>query len=398
MFVFSQVQSTFTLDFSGRAPAMRKFKDALKGRRGQRPDPDARGNSTESDLALQNKTSVVSADVPPQLDGVKVWYDCPEATVDICFVHGLTGNRETTWTAHEQTIPWPETLLPPRLNSARILTFGYDAYVVRKSVASSNRLIDHATNLLNDLTTERAGSSTSSRHIIFVAHSFGGLVCKEAILLSRNHPEDHLQSIFAFCKGIIFMGTPHRGSWMANWAKLPASTLGLVKSTNTSLLKVLQTDDQLLESIQNGFLEMVRVLANTNRPLRITCFVEELPLPGIGRVVSKESASLPGYTALSIHADHREMVRFRTAEDTGFKRLLGELVRWENEIRSTVVETTQSLQTQQLAISGLPSPAVKLPAEDNSKVQILSSTCCMYCENCKTGKLFMVLSRHRAPY
>ena len=32
-----------------------------------------------------------SPPVPPFPDGVKVLYDCPDATVDICFVHGLTG-------------------------------------------------------------------------------------------------------------------------------------------------------------------------------------------------------------------------------------------------------------------------------------------------------------------
>lgn len=37
---------------------------------------------------------------------------------------------------------------------ARILTWGYDAYLVHKGVSSSNRLIDHATNLVNDLTTD----------------------------------------------------------------------------------------------------------------------------------------------------------------------------------------------------------------------------------------------------
>jgi hypothetical protein len=30
-------------------------------------------------------------------DGVKVLHDCSDATVDICFVHGLTGDRESTW-------------------------------------------------------------------------------------------------------------------------------------------------------------------------------------------------------------------------------------------------------------------------------------------------------------
>lgn len=81
-------------------------------------------------------------------------HDCPHATVDICFVHGLTGDRTTTWTAQGQSDLWPKTLLPSKLSTARILSYGYDAYVVRGSVAGSNRLIDHATNLLTDLTTD----------------------------------------------------------------------------------------------------------------------------------------------------------------------------------------------------------------------------------------------------
>ena len=71
------------------------------------------------------------------------------------------------------------------------------------------------------------------------------------MLLSRNNPEPHLQGIFDCAKGIAFMATPHRGSWMANWAQIPTSVLGLAKSTNKSLLRILETDDQFLESIQD---------------------------------------------------------------------------------------------------------------------------------------------------
>lgn len=290
-----------------------------------------------------------SSESPPLVssfpDGVEVLYDCSEATIDICFVHGLTGNRDSTWTAHGQSTPWPKTLLPPKLSKARILTYGYDAYIVRKSVSSSNRLIDHAMNLLNDLTTDRACCNASSRPLIFVTHSLGGLVCKEAILLSRNNPEVHLQGIFDHIKGIIFMGTPHKGAWMADWANIPASALGLVKSTNKSLLKILETDDQFLESIQVRFWAMIRELREGGRRLEVTCFFEELPLPLVGKVVSKESATLEGYNPISIHANHRDMVKFGSAEDNGFKRLLGELIRWEGQVRYLVAcEPTQSIE------------------------------------------------------
>ncbi|UPK91511.1 hypothetical protein LCI18_002446 [Fusarium solani-melongenae] len=268
-------------------------------------------------------------------DGVKVLHDCRDATIDICFVHGLTGNRDSTWTIHGQSKPWPETLLPPKLSRARVLTYGYDAYIMRKSVASTNGLIDHAANLLNDLSTDRAYSNASSRPLVFVAHSLGGLVCKETILLSRNNPEPHLRGIFDCTKGIIFLGTPHRGSWMADWARIPASALGIVKSTNTSLLKILETDDKYLQSVQDRFWSMVREQQKAGRDLEVTCFFEELPLSGVGKVVSKGSATLEGYNAISIHANHSNIVKFSSMDDNGFKRLLGELIRWESQIRNS---------------------------------------------------------------
>ncbi|KAL3469230.1 alpha/beta-hydrolase [Aspergillus californicus] len=291
---------------------------------------------TYSQQHVETNQSTLSQEVTgpslPFLDGVEVLFDCPTAAIDICFVHGLTGDRRSTWTPHQQSAPWPQTLLPSKISRARILTYGYDAYIVRKSVASSNRTLDHATNLLNDLTMNRASCDALSRPLIFVAHSLGGLVCKKALLLSRNNPESHLQDIFKSTKGINFLGTPHKGSWMADWARIPAAALGSVKSTNKSLLEVLETENQFLESIQIEFWAMVRELREGGRRFEVTSFFEELPMPVVGKVVSKESATLDGYNSITIHANHRDMVRFGSTADNGFKRLLGELQRWESQI------------------------------------------------------------------
>lgn len=291
---------------------------------------------TISDEPIQHNTSLATSSKEANLllfpDGIKILHHCDDAAVDICFVHGLTGDRESTWTALGQSMPWPQGLLPSEIKSARILTFGYDAYVLRSSVASSNRLIDHASNLLTSLTTNRTKSRASSRPLIFIAHSLGGLICKVAVLHSRNNAEAHLRDVFHSTKGIIFMGTPHKGSWMANWAKIPASAINIVKSTNKSLFAVLETSSEYLEAIEVGFLDMLREQREGGRSLEVTCFFEELPLLGFGQVVAKKSATLQGYNSISIHANHSDMVKFCSAEENGFQLLVGELMRWQSRL------------------------------------------------------------------
>jgi hypothetical protein len=81
----------------------------------------------------------------------------------IVFVHGLTGDREKTWTARSDASPWPHALLPARVTNARILTFGYDAYVADwHGMVSKNRIGDHSMNLLSAIATYRVNDDTVS--------------------------------------------------------------------------------------------------------------------------------------------------------------------------------------------------------------------------------------------
>ncbi|KAL3957314.1 hypothetical protein ACCO45_007892 [Purpureocillium lilacinum] len=297
----------------------------------------------ESPLA-QHAESMAGSEPPgtakvPFPDGIEVFHDCRDAEVDIFFVHGLSGNRRSTWTAEGKSDPWPQTLLAPKLARARILTYGYDAYIVRKSVAGNNSLLDHATNLVIDLTEQRRSTHSRSRPIVFVAHSLGGLVCKKAILLSKTSPESHLRDIFDSVRGIAFLGTPHRGSTLAGWADIPATLLGVVKSTNNTLLALLKINGEILQDTHRQFLAMIREQHGSGRRLEVTCFSEELPLRGVGFVVDKGSATMEGYTAATIHGNHMNMVKFASDQENGFKRLLGEIQRWVEPIH---VESSES--------------------------------------------------------
>lgn len=119
---------------------------------------------------------------------------------------------------------------------------------------------------------------------------------------------------------------------MANWASTPASALSIFRPTNTSLLDVLETENQFLEAIQDQFLSLLQHQIEYGMAIEITCFFEEVPTFKSLAVVPKASAILEGYGHYSIHADHAGMVKFASTEDTGFKRVSGELLRWANSI------------------------------------------------------------------
>ncbi|KAK0714798.1 hypothetical protein B0H67DRAFT_222358 [Lasiosphaeris hirsuta] len=131
------------------------------------------------------------------------------------------------------------------LSSARILTYGYDAYVVRKSAASSNRLIDHAANLLNDLAGDRMLNKALSRPLIFSSPTVWADLYVNKLFYSHETTQSITSATCSSAlEALFWLGTPHRGAWMADWARIPVSALGLVwKSTNKSLLKVLEADN-----------------------------------------------------------------------------------------------------------------------------------------------------------
>ncbi|KAK2770149.1 hypothetical protein CKAH01_04492 [Colletotrichum kahawae] len=222
--------------------------------------------------------------------GVHILYDAKDgldAVVDIVFVHGLTGNAYNTWVYRQKNggnVHWPSDFLKDDIPDARILTFGYDADVVNWwEPASNNRIGNHAENLLGSLTRLRERTDTEERKIIFVMHSLGGLVVQNVLDLSRSNPARHLRNLEAATTGLAFLGTPHFGSDKAEWGAFGTAMLGLVKSTNTSIVQVLRPDSEMLSVIQKKFHE---ILLMRFEDLQVTCFHEELDVKGLGTVCS----------------------------------------------------------------------------------------------------------------
>ena len=106
----------------------------------------------------------------------------------------------------------------------------------------------------------------------------------QVILVSKNSAEKHMNAIFSCTRGIIFLGTPHGGSGLAEWGKGLACSIGFIKQANSDILEVLKTESEILDRIQSDFHNSIRTRADLAQPIDITCFFEELPLPGIGTV------------------------------------------------------------------------------------------------------------------
>lgn len=276
--------------------------------------------------------------------GLKLLYQGENSIVDLIFVHGLTGDRERTWTAKDATKPWPETLLPSKVPNARILTFGYDAYISDwRGMVSKNRIGNNAMNLLAAVASYREEDDTDNCPIIFICHSLGGLVCEDALATAQQRPEAHIKRVLDCCRGIVFLGTPHHGSGLAHWAESLAKAIGVLKQTNPEILAVLKSDSEVLERIQGSFHTMIRARnQNGLAPIDITCFYEELPLPGVGTVVPAHSAILPGYIPIGIRQNHMDMVRFSAVDDPGFVAVSAEVRRW---VKALVVAAKDNKST-----------------------------------------------------
>lgn len=274
--------------------------------------------------------------------GIKVLATCAEPVVDICFVHGLSGTRVGTWRAKGCEHPWPQDLLPRSLGNVRVLTYGYDASTRPKDKSagrgSSNRLLENAQNLALDLQNMRdEDPGAAGRPIIFVAHSLGGLVCKEALVYARDNVYSGTRGVYDCTHGVIFLGTPHRGASaakdMAPFARALSAHTSASLEANLDLLK---PGNQHLDGLLRDFSNLVLNRASQGKPIHVVCFFEEHETR-IGafkprHIVPRESAVVDGWAHYGIPADHAHMVKFASHEDPGYKRVCFFLNRWTRDI------------------------------------------------------------------
>ena len=268
-----------------------KFKNLFRSKRPESQSslaaalpPESKTSNDDSSLVATRASPALIGEGPNY--GVKVLHDGgTEASVDIVFIHGLTGNAYSTWLHKGTNVHWPSQLLPQDLPDVRILSFGYDADIVNLwSPASMSRLSNHSENMVGGLVRKREETNTETRKIMFVAHSLGGLVTEYALNHSRNASEKHLHQIERCTVGIVFLGVPHSGSDAAAWALFGTRMARVLKLANKDIVKVLEPDNEMLRVVQKGFHNILSLRKSEGSEISITCFYEELGVDMVGQV------------------------------------------------------------------------------------------------------------------
>ncbi|KAI9703094.1 MAG: hypothetical protein M1820_005966 [Bogoriella megaspora] len=275
--------------------------------------------------------------------GVEPLWSPKDAIVDIVFIHGLNGNRELTWT-NEAGLFWPKDLLPNDIPQASILTWGYDANVLPEKflgVISKNSIKNHAETFCLNLQQYRTttNSKTKERPLILVAHSLGGL----ALLLS---PINDTCKLSKDLYGIIFLGTPHRGTSIADLGAIVASLVAFFVQVNQGMLKELKAEALPLTELEDDFAALMRGSPDGGGSVKVVCLHEELPECSTKRkVVEPHSAVIPGTDRASIHACHTKMTKFSGPEDPGYKTIRDRLKEWVTDIRNQQAQDSSASST-----------------------------------------------------
>ncbi|KAI0100891.1 Alpha/Beta hydrolase protein [Nemania sp. FL0031] len=223
--------------------------------------------------------------------------------MDVVAIHGLNGHYMDTW-KEKSGVMWLRDLLPEKLPNARIMTFKYDASVTSMSTSSVR---DIANNLMQSLFDKRTGPDQKYADvpIVFVGHSLGGIVIKQALVLAKD--DGRFPDITRNTKGLVFLGTPHRGADLAQWAVLIKKIGGaVINHPDKKLLKTLQTHSDELYKITEDFCPVSSKYA-------IFSFYEENAYLIWGKVVvDKDSAvmGLPNEDKMMIRGTHTSMCRF----------------------------------------------------------------------------------------
>ncbi|KAJ9660151.1 hypothetical protein H2201_007058 [Coniosporium apollinis] len=135
-------------------------------------------------------------------------------------------------------------------------------------------------------------------------------------------------------QGLIFFGTPHKGTWLTFVAKL-ITLFGHWRGSSTRLLEIMDLNSSFNEQLHKNF---VRYLPSACGTANIVCVFEAVKESVFGLpiiyAVDKNSAVIDGSRGFGIERDHRNIQRFASQNDGDYKEIRDWIRRWVNKVEA----------------------------------------------------------------
>ncbi|KAM3453872.1 hypothetical protein MY8738_009194 [Beauveria namnaoensis] len=260
-----------------------------------------------------------------------------EAEVDIVAVHGLGSDADWSWICKdgEKHINWlrDPDMLPAKVPRARIIVYRYES--TWHLDAPKTRLQLCGEELVHSLHAFRAGRP--SRPLVFVGHSLGGNVIVQAFLYASD--DSRYESLLKTTVGLVFLGTPFRGSKWQPLADALAQLMGPAGS-HSGITRELGFDEPALRDRVHRFCKLRNKLS-----MAVACFSElretdygrRLGIVGVakGMVVDETSACIPGLDRYALDKDHLKINKYYGPTDPAFERVsdvISEMCRRANDV------------------------------------------------------------------
>jgi hypothetical protein len=209
--------------------------------------------------------------------------------IDIIFLHGLAGDRYSTWTNSEEEF-WPQAIADTFPN-CRVYTCGFKSSKLSSVKTGEGTSIMDLGGMIADGLICREVLAPKT---LFICHSLGGLVVKQMIRKCSDSADKDFNDLGRSCVGVAFLATPHQGSKVA-------STLKTILSNGASkqLSQLTDSEDDLYHL--NEYFRNRAVRKN----ISVKSFYETEKTWGI-QVVDKTSGNpgVYGSDPIGIEGDH----------------------------------------------------------------------------------------------
>ncbi|KAK3312081.1 hypothetical protein B0H66DRAFT_394025 [Apodospora peruviana] len=252
---------------------------------------------------------------------------------DIILVHGINGDPKKTWVHQDGDgqRDWTSDVgfLPSMMPLCRIYTFKWNASITHYNSDADIKNI--ASGLLWHIDQVRRTQEEKHRKLLFIGHSLGGLLIQRALTLDSRVQGRRL--IQESTVGIIFLGTPHGGSGLANVFK----RVLFFADSPKPLFDVLSIGSLSLNKITTRFIEYAttRLADCSQQDLEIVSFGEMLRTTRLGifqsMVVPLDRARLGLSNELfeqALGKNHQTIARFKSPSDALFLRIVSHLRRF----------------------------------------------------------------------